>query len=128
MFILIYATLFIEETFYPNKRMQILETYATLTRYTKIRARLVRASLRRNFRMRLQPRHGRGMPQPRHGPLVYFRHHTLPKARRAKRPPQLWRRLCRGSACLGAGQTRPYITKYKNLQCILWCKLSDGNI
>ena len=89
MFILIYATLFIEETFYPNKRMQILETYATLTRYTKIRARLVRASLRRNFRMRLLRCRGCGMPQPRHGPLVYFRHHTLPKARRAKQPPQL---------------------------------------
>jgi len=108
--------------------MQILETYATLTRYTKIRARLVRASLRRNFRMRLIRCRGCGMPQPRHGPLVYFRHHTLPKARRAKWPLQLWRRLYRGSARLGAGQTRPYITKYKNLQCILRCKLSDGNI
>ena len=115
MFILIYATLFIEETFYPNKRMQILETYATLTRYTKITAHLVRASLRCNFSMCLLRCRGCGIPQPRHGPLVYFRHHTLPKAQQAKRPPQLWRRLYRGSARLGAGQTRPYITKYKNL-------------
>jgi len=67
-----------------GKGLQILETYATLTRYTKIRARLVRASLRRNFRMRLLRCRGCGMLQPRHGPLVYFRYHTLPKSSASK--------------------------------------------